>query len=63
MSGCMPGKVYQPLHVFYTNWIGFKRITLNCLNTIPLSSTLGGDVKDEQQKCHSTEGTACKFAM
>ena len=39
-------------------------ITLNCLNTISLSSTLGGDVvKDELQKCHSTEGTACKFAM
>ena len=63
MSGCMLGKVYQPLYVFYANWIGFKRITLNCLNTIPLSFTLGGNMKDELQKYHSTEGTTCKFAM
>ena len=39
-------------------------ITLNCLHAIPLSSTLGGEiVKDELQKCYSTEGTACKIAM
>ena len=26
--------------------------------------TLGGDVgKDEVQKCHSTEGTACKLVL
>ena len=38
-------------------------ITLNSLHTFSFPSTLGGDVKDELQKCHSTEGTAYEFAI
>ena len=39
-----------------------SRITLNSLHTFSFSSTIGGDMKDELQKCHSNEVTACEFA-
>ena len=66
MAACMLGKLHYPvinLHVVVPFGLE-SRMTLKCLHTTPFCSTLGGDVvKDEVQKCHSTEGTARKLVL